>query len=144
MTQRLYLIKSSVVTIALALALLSVLSACASRTEMTPIQAAQEHSQMPTKMPAPTQDAAQAPVHTQVDPSKKITSTFVGRLVRIGPEMECLWGLETKEKTYLLKFESDYSRQVFAWQNQQVQIVGQLLNYRGEVGIQVHKMQPIQ
>lgn len=142
MTQRLYLIKSSVVTIVLAL--LSVLSACASRTETTPIQAEQEHSQIPTKMPAPTQDAAQTLAHTQVDPSKKVSSTFVGRLVRIGPEMERLWGLETKEKTYLLKFESDYSRQVFAWQNQQVQIVGQLVNYRGEVGIQVHKMQPIQ
>lgn len=142
MTQRLYLIKSSVIT--LALVLLSVLSACASRTETTPIHRAQEHSQMPTKMPAPTQDAAQASAHTQADPSKNVTSTFVGRLVRIGPEMERLWGLETKEKTYLLKFESDYSRQVFAWQNQQVQIVGQLINYRLEVGIQVHKMQPIQ
>jgi hypothetical protein len=136
MNQRLYLIKSGVIT----LALLSVLSACASRSETTPIQRAQAHSQMPTKMP----DAAQASAHTQADPSKNVTSTFVGRLVRIGPEMERLWGLETKEKTYLLKFESDYSRQVFAWQNQQVQIVGQLINYRLEVGIQVHKMQPIQ
>ena len=136
MNQRLYLIKSSVIT--LALVLLSVLSACASRTETTPIHRAQEHSKMPT------QDAAQASAHTQADPSKNVTSTFVGRLVRIGPEMERLWGLETKEKTYLLKFESDYSRQVFAWQNQQVQIVGQLINYRLEVGIQVHKMQPIQ
>jgi hypothetical protein len=138
MNQRLYLIKSGVIKLAL-LSLLAVLSACVSRTETIPIQAAQEHSQMPT----PRQDVAQASAHTQVDPSK-VTSTFVGRLVRIGPEMERLWGLETKEKTYLLKFESDYSRQVFAWQNQQVQIVGQLINYRLEVGIQVHKMQPIQ